>query len=222
MLSRKQTAWKKSRKFGDIKGGRMRRRLTDNIFRRFHTLRSPGPTDELPIRLEDNPSGQYIFPLSARECAEAIRGLPGSDQSITHIWLKRPGPKDLKRGMPLAEFICGSGVRLITIYPWRRDLRMCLGRARPTGKQAVAYTRFHGQVFRERGWWYVSFEKSDLRRYFVHVLFHEVGHHVDWYRRRWSKANRRAAEEAADQYAMRYDRHGAEVLAMRADPENAE
>lgn len=36
--SRKETAWKKNRKFGDVKGGRMRPKLADNIFNRQHNL----------------------------------------------------------------------------------------------------------------------------------------------------------------------------------------
>jgi len=34
------------------------------------------------------------------------------------------------------------------------------------------------------------------------ALFHEIGHHLDWYARHWSKANSSILEEAADQYAF--------------------
>lgn len=49
---------------------------------------------------------------------------------------------------------------------------------------------------------------SELRRFWVHVLYHEVGHHVDWYGRHFSKANRLQVEEFADQYAMRFTKTG--------------
>jgi uncharacterized FlgJ-related protein len=35
-------------------------------------------------------------------------------------------------------------------------------------------------------------------------LAHEIGHHVDWYSRHWSKANRKQTEEVADQYAAQW------------------
>lgn len=35
--SRKQTAWKKSRTFGDVKGGRRWHKLKDNIVKRKHS-----------------------------------------------------------------------------------------------------------------------------------------------------------------------------------------
>ena len=43
-------------------------------------------------------------------------------------------------------------------------------------------------------------------------LYHEVGHHVDWFGRHWSKANKRQAEEYADQYAMKFTKTGTYVL----------
>ena len=53
--SRKETAWKKSRKFGDVKGGRMRQKLADNIFNRQHNLEKPTENDETPFFIKDNP-----------------------------------------------------------------------------------------------------------------------------------------------------------------------
>lgn len=51
------------------------------------------------------------------------------------------------------------------------------------------------------------FTLPDLRRFYIeHLLYHEVGHHVDWYRRYWSRANLRQVEEAADQYAVQWSR----------------
>jgi hypothetical protein len=80
--------WKKSRTFGDIYGGRMRMRLDDNIFRRAHSLKRPGISDELPILVQDNPSRDFFFPISVEEAKAAIEALPNDDhQGITHIWM---------------------------------------------------------------------------------------------------------------------------------------
>lgn len=212
MRSRKHTAWRKNRKFGDVHGGRTGPKLTDRIFHRAHSLSPPGPHQSTPILIEDNPSGDYFFPLSGCECVEALRALPQHDHvGITHLWLRRSGSKDRREGL-LGEFICGSGVRLIVMYPWRGDMRLCLGREKPTGRVSKEYGRFGAPPFRERGWWYVKFSMPELRRYWVHILYHEVGHHVDWYGRHWSKANRRQVEEFADQYAMSFTKTGTNVL----------
>lgn len=98
------------------------------------------------------------------------------------------------------------------MYPWAEDRRVCLGRDKPTGRMVKEYTRFGAMPFRSKGWWYAEFSPEELRRFNVHVLYHELGHHVDWYYRHWSKANRRVTEEAAEQYAMGYSKTGAEVL----------
>lgn len=207
--SRKTTAYRKSRKFGDIYGGRVSPRVPDRIFKRAHSLARPGPMDETPILIQDNPSRNYFFPLSAEETLEALRALPQKHhQGITHLWLRRASQRDLEGGrLPLAEFMCGSGVRAIVLYPWRKDLRLCMGRLRPEGKHCRAYSKFGAEMVRSQGWWYVVFSLSDLRRFYIeHLLYHEVGHHVDWYRRYWGRANRRQGEEAADQYAVQWSK----------------
>lgn len=42
---------KKSRKFGDIYGGRTRPRLNDNIFQKAHSLKRPAINQEQPMYL---------------------------------------------------------------------------------------------------------------------------------------------------------------------------
>lgn len=204
MKRRSVTPWKKSRTYGDLYGGRMRRRMTDNIFARAHSLQRPAPAQPLPILIQDNPSRDFVFPVSAAELAQALLGLPESHrQGITHIWLRRPS---LRRGIsesPLAEFVCGSGVRVVVIYPWRVDGRLCMGRDKPTAATVSAYARFGASVLYEGGCWYIHLSMPQLRRFYIEHLFcHEVGHHVDWYHRHWSKANSRQVEAFADQYAI--------------------
>ncbi len=222
-MNRKETAWRKNRKFGDVHGGRGAPKLADNTFSRAHSLSPPDPHQELPILMVDNPSSDYLFPLDGEECLRALESLPPDHrEGITHLWLRRSTASTRRRGQPLAEFICGRGVRLITMYAWPKDLRLCLGRDKPTGKVANEYGRFDAAPFRERGWWYVQFEMPGLRRFWTEILFHEVGHHVDWYQRHWSKANRKQAEEYADQYAMVRSKHGTFVLDPAESGSNAE
>ena len=132
-----------------------------------------------------------------RSVAEEAR--PG----LTHLWCRRTLTGCRAARQPLAEFICGSGVRVIVLYPWRRDMRLCLGRDRPDSKTAASYARFEAPPFRHRGWWYVEISLENLRLFYVqHLLYHEVGHHIDWYFRHWTPANLKACEEFADQYAF--------------------
>ncbi|KAA3605546.1 MAG: hypothetical protein DWQ01_19715 [Planctomycetota bacterium] len=209
MRSRKHTAWRKNRKLGDVYGGRARPKLADQIFRRAHSLSPPGLDQQTPILIEDNPSRDYFFPLNGEECLQALKALPaGHTKGITHLWLKRQNPK----GSPLAEFICGRGVHLVVMYSWRKDMNLWLGRRKPSGRVAKEYARFGAEPFYRKGGWHANFSLDNLRRYFVEVLFHEVGHHVDFFHRHWSKANVAEREEFADQYAMSFRPDGIQVL----------
>jgi hypothetical protein len=143
-MERKQTAWKKSRRFGDIFGGRARRKITDGIFRRAHSLNPPGPHDSIPIFIVDNPSREFFFPLTPDEIKKELCNVPKLDWSkITHIWERRFKKTEYEAGeLPLAEFICGSGVQLIVLYPWPNDLRLPLGPKKPTTSQLRAFADY--------------------------------------------------------------------------------
>jgi len=204
-MNRKLTAWKKSRKFGDIYGGRERLRLADNIFKRCHGLKRPDDTDELPILVEENPSRDYFFPISVYEAEQAIKALPKRDYAlITHIWLRRFKKSEYDAGqLPLAEFICGRGVRAIVLYPVPRSMKIQLGTKKPSARKLNELGKWGSDIRLEKGRWIAKWQLSDLRKYFINnLLFHEVGHHVDWYYRSWSAANSKAVEEFADQYAI--------------------
>lgn len=204
-MDRKKTAWKKSRTFGDIYGGRTRRRLSDNIFARAHSLSRPGQNDDLPILIQENPSRECFFPLSANEVKKALKALPKEDyEGITHIWLRRIKKSEYQKGTSvLAEFVCGSGVRAIVLYPWRKDLIQVFGKTKPSQRAINEYHRFcPNELKKVNGQWVLKWTLSSLKQYNIHILYHEVGHHIDWYFRQWSKANHKQVEEFADHYAF--------------------
>lgn len=205
MQSRKETAWKKNRKFGDVKGGRMRPKLADNIFARAHSLQKPAPGEDLPIFMTDNPSRDYFFPIESDEMRRELAHLPRRDWcKITHIWLRRFKKTEYEANeLPLAEFSCGSGVRLITLYPWPRNLEWSHGNKKPSASLLKVLNRYGAVLaFRENGW-VSAWTQPGLKNFYIeYLLFHEIGHHVDWYSRHWSKANHRKLEDAADQYAF--------------------
>ncbi len=199
-----RTPWKKSRTLGDIYGGRTSRKFADNIFRRAHSILRPSGQDELPILIEDNPSRDFFFPLDGKEVIATLKALPRRDfAGITHVWLRRLKKQDHLDGFqPYATFSCGSGVRLITLYPFPNDLICRFGQKRPPKSAFNDASRF-GAVIEQVGIeWRATWSLDSLRRFYAHIIYHEVGHHVDWYRRHWSQANAKELEEAAEQYAF--------------------
>jgi hypothetical protein len=207
MRGRKETAWRKSRRFGDVFGGRTRPKRTDGIFRRLHSFAAPADGTPTPILVEDNPSRDFFFPLGGREVLDALRRLPSEHvEGITHVWLRRVKKGDFASGEhPLAEFVCGRGVRLIVLYPWPKDMLLPLGPHKPLARVLNGYSRWTTDLLQAPGGWFLRWTLPALQSFWVEgVLFHEVGHHVDRYGRRWSKANRRQLEEFADQYAAEW------------------
>ncbi len=84
-----------------------------------------------------------------------------------------------------------------------KNRKLRFGSRRPTGKVLRAYEKWDPELLQEDGKWCLYFGEDQLRHLCVEfLLYHEVGHHIDWYQRHWSKANSRQCEEFADQYAM--------------------
>jgi hypothetical protein len=215
MQTRKDTAWRKSRKFGDIHGGRTRLRLADNIFSRAHSLKRPGPGAEIPIFIVDNPSRDFFFPVSEEDVRKTLNSLPAICRAfLTHVWLRRVRKSDYEtKTKPLASFIAGSGVRLIVLYSWPKDLLLRFGDRKPSKRRLRRYAPWGPELIKEGGEWCLRWSEDQLRLFYIqHLLLHEIGHHVDYFCRRWSKANKKQVEEFADQYAVEWSAVAKTVL----------
>jgi len=203
--NRKETAWKKSRKFGDVKGGRMRPKLADNIFNRQHNLESPKEDDKTPIFIQDNPSRDFFFPISIEEIEEFLNKLPHvQTKNITHVWLRKLSKKEYeKEGRTQGCFICGSRVNLIVLYPFPLDLKMNFGKKKPPKKVLKWYSAYQPNLVEENGNWILAWTKEKIKKYYLEgLLLHEIGHQVDsFHKRYWSKNYKRRAEKFADNYA---------------------
>lgn len=208
MRSRKETAWRKNRKFGDIHGGRTRPRLADNIFARLHSLKRPAPGVELPIFLQDNPSRDFFFPVSAEDVRAVLLRVPSA--GLTHVWLRRVRKTDWEaHRKPFAAFIAGSGVRLVVLYPWPRDMQLRFGVKKPSRRRLREFSRWGAELAQDDAGWSLRWTEDQLRAFYVEgLLLHELGHHLDYYRRRWSKANVRRCEEFANQFAVEWSAAG--------------
>ncbi|MEO0441252.1 MAG: hypothetical protein AAF067_10280 [Pseudomonadota bacterium] len=204
-MSNISTPWKKSRTYGDVHGGRTRRKFADRIFRRVHSIARPNPEDELPILIEENPSRDFFFPISGHEAVEALKALPKRDYAgITHVWMRRLKKSDhIEKVQPLAYFACGSGVRAITLFPWPKNMKLSYGTTRPSNKLINEAEGFGAEILKEGNDWISRWDLEGLRKFYIQgILFHEVGHHVDSYYRHFSQANAKQVEEFADQYAI--------------------
>jgi hypothetical protein len=208
-MSASRTPWRKSRTFGDIHGGRVNRRMTDNIFNRLHSIQRPSLHDILPIVREDNPSRDFVFPASSDMILARLSQLPSDDVAgITHLWLRR-WDGSVTSQAPFGEFICGSGVRMIVIYAWPKDLRLRFGKRKPASKQLRAYAPWTTDLRCTDREWSLTWTPESLEDWCLnHLLLHEVGHHVDWYRNTWSAANGRQTEARADAYAAQWSMSG--------------
>jgi hypothetical protein len=223
-MDRKQTAWKKNRKFGDIYGGRLSPKITDRIFRRLHSLDPPSPLDKLPIYIVDNPSRDFFFPLQPEEIARELEYLPAQDRSqITHVWLRRCKKSEYTAGeLPFATFTCGSGVRLIILYPWPVDMRLFISYKRPSARQLKPYSSYTTNLVETPDGYFLEWTLAALKNFYIEtLLYHEIGHHVDWYKRHWTSANRDEREEYANQYAFEYTSNRKLAYSHPIEPENS-
>ncbi|MEO1229831.1 MAG: hypothetical protein AAFZ18_13065 [Myxococcota bacterium] len=189
--------------------------MTDGILAHVHPLERPSASEVTPILIEENPSRDLYFPLSGAECLAAMAALPRRvTEGITHVWLRRVTRRALDRGEhPLASYVLGSGVRAVVLFPWRTDNLIRFGAKAPQGDTRRDYERFGAQIVRRGECWYGEFSDVALRRFYLeYLLFHEIGHHLDGQRRHWSRAHRRACEEAADQYALSWAKAAAHAL----------
>jgi hypothetical protein len=217
-ISRKETAWKKNRKFGDVKGGRTFPKITNRIFNRQHSLQKPNENDELPIFFKDNPSKDFYFPIEETEILERINQLPIEHrENITHIWLKKVDKEDYQKGDSLqGMFICGSGVNLIVLSAFPKNLKMIFGAQKPLKKELNLYLNWCRDLrFDEKkNVWYLKWEVEKVRDYYLNfLLLHELGHFVESvYQSFWSKANERKSENFADNFARIWHLRNTETI----------
>ncbi|MEO1653781.1 MAG: hypothetical protein AAFU64_09560, partial [Bacteroidota bacterium] len=133
---KKETAWKKSKKFGDIKGGRTKYKWLNEIINRFHNLEAPDCNRDTPIYLQDNPSKDFFFPVDVEEIKDFLQIIPDYQlQELSYIWLKRISKKDYEKTDSFQGcYIWGAGVQIIVLHPFPKDLKMHFGKKKPSSR----------------------------------------------------------------------------------------
>lgn len=204
MQTRKHTAWKKNRKFGDVMGGRKRLKLADNVFNRQHNLTAPTDDEEKPIFIVDNPSRDFYFPVTVDEVKKVLKQLPKEHiDHLTHIWFQKIKKSDYLNGKTFqGSFICGSGVYLIVLHPFPTDNKMRFGKTKPIKKILNFYKNYTAELHEDNDGWFLQWTEETIKKYYMdNLLLHEIGHSIDsFYKRYWSKATEQKKENWADNY----------------------
>ena len=213
---RKETAWKKNRKFSEIHGGRMRLKCSDGIFERQHNLLPPSEGQETPIFIIENTSRDFYFPVTIDEIKQTLKKLPENHtKHLTHIWLDKVKKSEYLKGETLqGQFICGSKVYLIKLYAVPTDNKMLFGQNKPTSKQLSFYKHYCDELQHDKKGWYLQWTTENYKKYYLEkLLLHEIGHCVDYmYQRHWSKANTKQIEDFADNYAVIWSNNIKEII----------
>ena len=141
----------------------------DDIFARSHPFSAPEPTDDIPLLIVDNPSKGYYFPIDVDDIQDVLDSYPKEEVDfITHIWLRKHLQKR-PNGLLLAEFMTGSGVYLMTLYPLEKSNRHYFGEWEPIRKVLREYERFANLGEDEHGR-YAQFTPESARQYYLEVL----------------------------------------------------
>ena len=204
MLTRKHTAWKKNRKFGDVFGGRTFPKCVDKVFNQQHSLSPLCDNQKRPVFITDNPSKDFYFPVTIEDIKAILDQLPAEHTChITHIWLQRIKKTEYENGDTFQGcFICGSGVYLVVLHPFPIDNKMCFGQTKPSRKVLNYYKGYTTDLHCENKIWFLQWTDETIRRYYLEsLLLHEIGHSIDsFYKRYWSKATATKRENFANNY----------------------
>lgn len=208
MQSRKFTSWKKSKKFGDVQGGRQVPKLADRIFNRQHNLEAPNSDEKRPIYINENPSKDFYFPISINDIKNIFNKLP-SDQTnhITHIWLKRIKKSDYLKGKTYqGYFISGSKVYLIVINPFPIDNKMRFTKNKPIKKILDSYKDYTNDLRQDHIGWYLQWNDVSIKKYYSEkILLYLIGMSLDSFNKRyWSKANKNKVDNFAKNYTIEW------------------
>lgn len=141
----------------------------DEIFAPPHPFSAPEATDDIPFFIADNPSKGYYFPIDVDDIQDVLHSYPKEEVDfITHIWLRKHLQKR-PNSLLLAEFMTGSGVYLMTLYPLEKSNRHYFGEWEPIRKVLREYERFANLGEDEHGR-YAQFTPELARDYYLEVL----------------------------------------------------
>ncbi len=82
-------------------------------------------------------------------------------------------------------------------------MKLSYGSTRPANKLIKEAEGYGAEILKEGNQWVSKWSLEALKKFYIQgILFHEVGHHVDYYYRHFTRANSKQVEEFAEQYAI--------------------
>jgi hypothetical protein len=154
--------------------------------------------------------------VTPEEVRTVLAQLPASDVArLTHVWFRRVSTRAYDEGnLPFAEFVRGSGVAAIILYPWPVDRLLYFGHQPVPPAVLRFYRPWAPALVSDERCPFLCFTVEGLRRFYLeHLLLHEVGHLVDSGRGARSRGRVRLAESFADDYAVQWSARGRVELA---------
>ncbi|MGV8125450.1 MAG: hypothetical protein AB9903_19605 [Vulcanimicrobiota bacterium] len=139
----------------------------------------------------DKLPGGYTFPCSVQEIKKVLQEIP-----LEHLnGIKRIRLSAQKVTLADASYIDGT----INIYAVPRDLKF-LYTEKPPESILREYSRFGARWDKLGDAWYCYWKLDHYKRYILeHVLFHELGHHIDDFH---SERRSFGKEKFAERYAL--------------------
>jgi hypothetical protein len=164
--STKHTSWKKNRKFGQIFGGRERIKMKDNIYKRLHSFHKPAQFEEKPIVIYDNPSKDFFFPINFEDVKNSLS--KSTFDSFTHIWFKKIKRSDFESNeYRVSDYVFGSGVNLLIIYPFSKKLIIRESISMPSQRRLKHFKKYKAELKNDKKGYYFEFNEESIKNYYL-------------------------------------------------------
>ena len=166
-------------------------------------------SDEVKIKVLERPlSEAFLRPYTIRDIKETLASVPLKFLVRLSRILLLGGTKKQEQAAGRDSFRFGgyheNAMIGLTAFP--RKMMRFLRQTRPHRLQE--YIRAGALCRQEGNHTIIEFNEQSLKTFYLRdVLIHEVGHHVDWLRRRrWSALTEEFADWFAGEYGYRYQR----------------
>ena len=185
-------------------------RSFDPYFSEFALIRADRPTNTIVL------SGEQVIDVYERPLRDTfVRPFTVTDLETVLKAIPSKYLVDLKRillfgGTKKQELTANRLFRDGTYYPdWdaialfpflRKQMDYCCFRFSP--HQFQEFRRAGAKIVQKDGETFAQFDMDSLKNYYLHiVLLHEIGHHVDWLRKRNDKRGK-LSEEFAEWFSL--------------------
>lgn len=180
----------------------------NGFFKSIFSKQKPTSTirisEDVKIKYYETPlHDEFIRPCSLEDIVETLQTVPERFlKSLCGIY----SPGGTRKQAQVAysrKFRYGAYCRgFITLFPFPKKLLKQYFPSPPAPHIQHEYYRSHVKTYQQGNSWVVEFDEAALRTFYLKdVLLHEIGHHLDWLRR---KKMEKLTEEFAQWFASEY------------------